>query len=298
MRVEGSLNISHKMLPSFFVVGPPRTGTSWLHQVLKARASLPEFKETRFFDLHFGRGLDWYIRHFPRCGESGLPAGEVAPTYFASPEARKRIARTLPKAKVACIFRNPVERIVSLYRVKRAHAMIPWSFEEALFRDKELLESSKYATHLEAWQQLLGKDQVLPTLYDDLRESPQAYLDVLGEFVGIERFTVPASAMRRVHASESLAQPRWHVVTHTGSCIAEWLKSKRLNRVVAGIRDSRIGEFLLASGMPFEHVPPDLSQVVYGLIADEIDRLEVLLGWNLAHWRPSPSRVGHAYVTA
>jgi hypothetical protein len=295
---EAFLNLSHKMLPSFVVIGPPRTGTSWLHQVLKARAILPDFKETRFFDLHFGRGLDWYIRHFPSCEESELPTGEVAPTYFASPEARKHIARTVPRAKVACIFRNPVERIVSLYRVKRAHGMIPWSFEEALFRDKELLESSRYATHLEAWQQLLGKDQVLPTLYDDLQEAPQAYLDVLAGFLGIQKFTVPSAAMRRVHTSESLAQPRWHVVTHTGSRIAEWLKSRRLNGVVAGIRESRIGEFLLASGMPFEHVSPDLSQAVYDLIADEIDRLEALLGWDLSRWRPSSSAVGQSCLLA
>jgi len=287
-----------KALPSFFVIGPPRTGTSWLHQVLKPRAILPDLKETRFFDLHFERGLDWYIRHFPRWEESGLPIGEVAPTYFASSEARQRIARTMPGAKVACIFRNPVERIVSLYRVRRAHGMIPWSFEEALYKDKELLESSKYATHLLAWQQSLGRNHVLATLYDDLLESPQAYIDDLCEFLGIRRFTVPATAMRRVHTSESLAQPRWHTVTHTSSRVAEWLKTKRLNRVVAGIRDSRIGQLLLASGMPFEHLSPDLSQTVYALIADEIDRLEVLLGWNLAHWRPSPSRVGHAYVTA
>jgi hypothetical protein len=284
------------MLPSFFVIGPPRTGTSWLHQVLKTRAILPDFKETRFFDLYFGRGLEWYIRHFPLCEDSERPTGEVAPTYFASAEARKRIARTVPGAKVACIFRNPVERIVSLYRVKRAHGMIPWAFEEALFRDKELLESSRYATHLEAWQQLLGKDQVLPTLYDDLQESPQAYLDALSQFLGIQRFTVPSTAMKRVHTSESLAQPRWHAVTHTGSRIAEWLKSKRLNGVVAGIRESKIGEFLLTSGMPFEHVSPDLSLAVYGLIAEEIDRLEALLGWDLSRWRPSSSAVGQPYL--
>jgi Sulfotransferase domain len=285
-------------LPSFFVIGPPRTGTSWLHQVLKTRAALPDVKETRFFDLHFGRGLDWYIRHFPRSEESGLPIGEVAPTYFASSEARQRIAWTLPGAKVACIFRNPVERIVSLYRVRRAHGMIPWSFEEALFKDKELLESSKYATHLLGWQQSLGRDQVLATLYDDLLGSPQAYIDVLCEFLGIQRFTVPCTAMSRVHTSESLAQPRWHTVTHTSSLIAEWLKTKRLNRVVAGIRESRIGRLLLASGMPFEHLSPDISQTVYGLIADEIDRLQGLLGCDLSHWRPSSSRVGHAYVIA
>src|ERR1700733_3309125 len=99
-------------LPSFFVIGPPRTGTTWLHSVLGTRTHLPyPTKETRFFDRHFHRGLDWYRAHFPRTGESS-PMGEVAPTYFASSEARQRIVETIPGAKAVCIFRNPVERVV------------------------------------------------------------------------------------------------------------------------------------------------------------------------------------------
>jgi hypothetical protein len=47
--------------------------------------------------------------------------GEVAPTYFASNEARERLANTIPDAKIVCIFRNPVDRILSLYRLKRAY---------------------------------------------------------------------------------------------------------------------------------------------------------------------------------
>ena len=41
------------LLPSFFIVGPPRTGTSWLHQVLQPHTCLPRVKETRFFDERF-----------------------------------------------------------------------------------------------------------------------------------------------------------------------------------------------------------------------------------------------------
>src|ERR1700753_1105916 len=69
-------------LPSFIVVGPPRTGTTWIHEVLHRHATLPgPTKETRFFDLHFTRGLKWYLSHFSKANE-GRPLGEVAPTYF------------------------------------------------------------------------------------------------------------------------------------------------------------------------------------------------------------------------
>jgi hypothetical protein len=94
------------------------------------KASIPFYpsptKETRFFDNHFDRGLEWYHAHFLTSTEDRL-VGEVAPTYFASNQARERIAKTIPHAKVVCIFRDPVERVVSLYRLKRAYGMIPWS---------------------------------------------------------------------------------------------------------------------------------------------------------------------------
>src|SRR5579862_2208043 len=86
-------------LPSFFIVGPPRTGTSWLHEILRRHAVLPfPTKETRFFDCHFHRGIEWYRAHYPR-ERATLPVGEIAPTYFASREARERMAQVVPGAR-------------------------------------------------------------------------------------------------------------------------------------------------------------------------------------------------------
>jgi hypothetical protein len=66
-------------MPSFFVIGPPRTGTSWLHEVLNQHTVLPSLsKETRFFDSHCRRGFHWYSSHFRhRC--TGQPVGEITP---------------------------------------------------------------------------------------------------------------------------------------------------------------------------------------------------------------------------
>ncbi len=172
------------MLPSFFIIGAPRTGTSWLYDVLKGRTILPKhIKETRFFDSHFDRGLRWYKTHFVASNRANI--GEIAPTYFASREACHRIKELIPRAKMICIFRHPVERILSLYQVKRAYGMIPWSFEEAVLCDAELMESSRYASHLQELQRAFGSEQVLPTFYDDLRDDPQGYEDALADFIGL-----------------------------------------------------------------------------------------------------------------
>ena len=60
--------------PDFVHVGPPRTGTTWLHEVLKAHVNLPEPKETRFFDEFYRLGPTWYFEKFgahPRHSQTG-----------------------------------------------------------------------------------------------------------------------------------------------------------------------------------------------------------------------------------
>lgn len=280
---------SGKPLPSFFVVGPPRTGTSWLHDVLSQHTVLPyPTKETRFFDKHFDRGFDWYRAHYSVSTENRL-VGEVAPTYFVSNLARERIAERVPAARVICIFRNPVDRLVSLYRVKRAYGMIPWNFEEAIVRDSELLESSKYSTNLKAWLQTLGKDRVLATVYDDLRDEPQAYLDRVADFIDLPRFELSASQMGPVFASETMTLPRNYYRTRSALMMAEWLKQRQLDTVVAAVKKSPLLKFVLGGGPPFAELSCDLSLKLHDHFRPEVEELETLLQRELSAWKsPAP----------
>jgi Sulfotransferase domain len=272
-------------LPSFFIVGPPRTGTSWLHEVLRARAVLPvATKETRFFDTHFHRGLEWYLAHYPRATD-GWRMGEVAPTYFASVEARERIARLIPKARVVCVFRDPVERILSLYRVKRAYGLIPWSFEEAIVEDPEFMDTSRYSENYRAWQNALGTEQVLATVYDDLRDDPQSYLDKLVDFIGVPRIVLTPAQNRSVHASDHMTHPRNYTRTRTATRLADWLKAQRFDKLVAAIRDSPLRQFLLSGGPPFTEPPADLAVRLYERFRPEVENLERILQRDLVAWK-------------
>jgi hypothetical protein len=270
---------NERTMPSFFVVGPPRTGTSWLHEVLTHPT-----KETRFFDNHFDRGFDWYSGHFSAAAEN-RPVGEVAPTYFASKLARERIAETVPAARVICIFRNPVDRVVSLYRLKRAYGMIPWNFEEAIVRDSELMESGRYGTNLKAWLQTLGADQVLATVYDDLRDNPQAYLDTVADFIGIPRFELAPSQLDPVFASETMTLPRSYYRTRSATAMAEWLKLRQLDTVVAAVKKSPLLKLVLGGGPPFTKVPRDLTLKLHDHFRPEIEELETLLQRDFSAWK-------------
>ena len=280
-----SSRTSMRSLPSFLIVGPPRTGTSWLHDILGSHVILPNpTKETRFFDTHFQRGIDWYKAHFPNT-DGDHRMGEIAPTYFASSDARERIASTIPDARIVCTFRNPVERVLSLYRLKRAYGMIPWSFEQAIVNDPELLESGRYATNLKAWQHTFGRDQILATVYEDLRDEPQDYLDRLADFIGIPRFRLSPSQAGRVHASESMTHPRNYYRTRGATAVAEWFKARRLDKVVVAVKRSPLIKLFLGGGPPFGDLPRDTTLRLYERFLPEVEELESMMNRDFSAWK-------------
>jgi Sulfotransferase domain len=272
-------------LPSFLILGPPRTGTTWLHEVLSAHARLPEpTKETRFFDRHYDRGPVWYLKHFPE-GCSARPVGEVAPTYFASPGARNRIAEMLPRAKLVITFRHPVQRLVSMYRMKRAYGMIGWTLDEALDRDPELIASSRYATHLRQWQELFSEEQIRIGLFDELSRDPQSFIDGVAEHVGIGRFLLGKSQMEQVYSAGQMTVPRNVLATRAAVSMADWCKARRFDSVVAGVRNSSLMKFFLGGGPQFPEVPPQTRARITELLMPEIEALETMLNRDLTAWK-------------
>ena len=281
---------SIRSLPSFFVIGPPRTGSTWLYEILRDHALLPApTKETRFFDTHFHRGIDWYRSHFPT-----LPAnrriGEIAPTYFASHEAVGRIATLLPHAKIVCVFRNPAERVLSLYRLKCAYGLIPWTFEQAMVRDPEMVESSRYATNLKAWQRALGADQVMAAVYEDLRDDPQSFLDTVVDFIGIPRFQLTGSQVQCVHSSEVMTHPRSYHRTRRASTMADWCKARKLDKLVAAVKNSPLRNLFLGGGPAFAELPQEVVVGLYKLFRPEVENLESMLNRDLSAWKSLDER--------
>ncbi|MGA8529107.1 MAG: sulfotransferase [Acidobacteriaceae bacterium] len=275
-------------MPSFIVVGPPRTGTSWLHQVFRHHTILPApTKETRFFDLHFSRGLHWYLSHFPRSG-GGQPVGEIAPTYFASAAARTRIESTLPGAKLIFIFRHPVQRLISLYRLKRAYGTYRWSLEEALERDSELLSSGQYATHLRDWQGLFPSEQLSINFFDDLSSDPRAFVRRLSDFLNVPRFDLHESQLRQVYSVTSLSEPRSYLATRAATTMADWCKARRFDHVVSAVRESSLFRFFVAGGPPFPEINDATASTVSARLLPEIEEMEAMVNRDLSNWKTWP----------
>jgi hypothetical protein len=256
-----------------------------LHEVLSKRVSLSHpTKETRFFDKHFDRGLEWYASRY-RKAVPGRPIGEVAPTYFASPEARERIAALIPRARIVCTFRNPVDRVVSLYRLKRAYGFIPWNFEEALERDPELMESSRYSAHLKHWQKTFGQSQVMVTVHEDMQADPQGYVDRVVDFIGVPRVTLVATHRRRVLTSEGMTQPRNYYLTRAAILLSEWSRARQFDSVVAAAKKLGALRLFVGGGTPFPEIPSVQRAKLRALFRPDVDELEGMLNRNLSAWK-------------
>jgi hypothetical protein len=285
LQTSATTDTGGQALPSFLVLGPPRTGSTWIYDVLHPRALLPgPTKETRFFDMHFDRGLDWYLDHFPRNLENRV-VGEVAPTYFASPEACARIGSLLPHARLVIVFRNPVQRLVSLYRLKRAYGFYAWSLDEALERDPELIGSSRYATHLKMWQNWFSPEQLSINFFEDLTSDPQGFIGRISRFAGLPSFHLKQSELKAVFSSASMTEPRLYAATRAAQAVADWCRARKLDQVVHRVRNSRAFNLLVGGGAPLPSLPKQTMARIDALLLPETEELESMLGRDLSAWK-------------
>jgi len=269
---------------TFVAVGPPRTGTTWLHEALADQANLPQFnKETRFFDTNYDRGFQWYAAHFDRSKQ--LPMGEICPTYFISSLAPQRISRLAPRTKILCTFRDPVARIFSLYKIKQKYGLKSGTFEQALACDPELLESGRYAFHFARWRRAFGPENVLGMVYEDLTSDPQAYLDRIATFVGIPPFRLERRRLERANSSEGATRPRSPSLARMSVAVAEWLKARHRGHLVASFKRSKMNGLLLGGGHPVSKPSPATGHELRKMLCAEVEMLEDLLDRDLSAWK-------------
>ncbi len=280
-------------LPEFLLVGPPRTGTTWLHGVLYHRACLPErTKETHFFDMFYHQGLDWYRAYFRRCSGEAM-AGEVTPTYFSLPQVRERIARDLPGCKIVCTLRDPVTRAWSWYRVLHREGRIRADFEDEIVNgvEPQLREANSYAFHLRAWRERFGAANVGVFLYDDLVEDPQRFADSLLGFLGLPSVVITPEVAAHLMRNEANFDCRIPSVAYRAWRLRIRLKSMRADGAVQRLERLGLWRFCFGGGGPFAALAAQTEARLRSFFTPEVEALEELLGRDLSAWKePSVAR--------
>jgi hypothetical protein len=139
-----------------FLVGPRKTGTTALYDVLRRAGAevSPNVKESFFFEQGYP-DLAEYQRLFGL--DPKEPFIEVSPSYFTSDQARENIARLFPEAGVVVTLRHPVRRALSaLSHAVRIGSLSDAEVEHPTLENKHvrhILDASSYKTHVALWRE-------------------------------------------------------------------------------------------------------------------------------------------------
>lgn len=205
--------------PDFLIVGPQRTGTTWLHAVLGSHPEvfLTDPKELFFFSRLKDRTsprfesalLDWYLAHFhdpfprwlarqartiARLGRLYRPKvrGEATASYAAMDrDLLEEIAVLRPDVKVLLMVRHPVDRAwshakkdLARNRGRRAEevADAEWS---AFFRDPYQLRCARYEENLANWRACFPESNVFVGTFEEVESRPADLLRRVTRFLGV-----------------------------------------------------------------------------------------------------------------
>ena len=186
--------------PDFFLAGPQRTGSTWLHQVLSEHPELQlsSPKEIFYWNLvdkpehfqHTTTELAWYLGHFANAG--GRTCGEATASYAAmTDELIENVTTLLPDLRVVITVRHPIERLWSHAKHEFAFRGLG-SIENAT--EAQLIEFGNspyhqrcgiYSRMIEQWSQNLRPGHLHVGLFDDIARRPLAFAQDAARFLGV-----------------------------------------------------------------------------------------------------------------
>lgn len=189
----------------FLVAGVQKGGTTALFDYLRPHPDLAmaPVKEVHFFD---DESVDWsapdhaaYHAAFPPA--DGRLRGEATPIYIYWPNAMERIAAYNPRMRLILLFRDPVERAWSHWKMETARGAetepFSWCIRQGrarvagavdgsgAHRVHSYVERGFYAAQVRRLLSVFPREQVLFLTSDSLRRDPERILGNACDFLRI-----------------------------------------------------------------------------------------------------------------
>lgn len=256
-------------LPNFLHLGPAKSGTTWLYQVLAGHPEvlLSPAKDLYFFSRCYDRGLDWYRAQFRGAGQRHNVIGEICPGYLPFGPAPERIRACLgPDVRLMVTLREPVSRAISSYLDHRKHGQAAATFRDTTRLLPELIDHGRYATHLRNYLQHFDRESLHVAVFDDLQADPQAFLDNVTDWLGIARQRLtPEQLEAQLAAGEARWLPLSKLIKHGAS----WARVHDAANVVARIKHSALAQRALYR--PLDGERPELPAEDVAFLHEQFD---------------------------
>lgn len=270
-------------LPNFIFIGPDKSGSSWLYEVLNAHPEVyvTPAKDIYFFDRYYVWGLDWYRERFRDRGEEKVIC-EVCHDYLFSPVAAERMSHDLHEVRLMVCLREPIDRAFSAYLYLRKFGWTDATFEEEIAANPSLLNRGRYFTHLKPYLERFGRDQILVSRFDDLMEDPRKFAGSVFRFLGVREMILPG-ALR--HPRFPAGRARSVLVAKLAKSGAQVLRRLGKPRLVGILKSSAALQKLLFVPYSEQTKPtpePETRRRLQAEFREEIEALDRALGTDFA----------------
>ena len=295
--------------PNFFIAGAPKSGTTSLYEYLGKHPEvyLSPRKEPQFFGSDFTRkpinvyqhiqDENTYLSLFAGV-TTEIRIGEGSTSYLYSRNAAAEIKKFSPSSKIIMMLRSPIEMMNSMYHEQRFHGYEPLAtFEDALVAEQDrkagkripdtvyILESlfyreiAQYTVHLQRFFDAFGRENVQVILFDEfVRNTREIYQQTL-QFLEVDPHFETEFPIRNM---SKMPRSRW---------LRDFLHDPPPTIL-------RTGQAVLPIARPIYHrlrhwnVKKSAKEPIHKKLYDElriefrpqIEKLEVLLGWDLQQW--------------
>lgn len=189
---------------SFIVAGVQKGGTTALHDRLARQPGLQAAtrKELHFFDDedHDWEAPDYHALHAQFPPANGGVRFEATPVTLYWPQALERARRYNPELKLVVLFRDPVARAYSHWRMERGRGLENEAFAWCIRAGRErvgqahriysYVERGFYAAQLQHAQALFGQERILCLATEDLRRSPGEVVERILDFAEVGRAAI------------------------------------------------------------------------------------------------------------
>lgn len=234
-----------RSLPTFLVLGAPRSGTTWLHAVLShhPQIAVPVNKEPDFFNRRIlSEDFSVYLRLIR--GPLDQPArairGDLSVNYSnLTPPVVREIARLIPDARLIYTLRNPVDRVWSQLKFSygsfqnRVIQKIP-VFQ--FLRNCEKIRVTRRTDYLwvvNTWKEAFSEQALHVDLYDRIEQDSRGYVRDVLRHIGADSDWKSPEELHEfcIHSTSDHDMPpilRWYLSR-------QWLEStRRLNDAFEG----------------------------------------------------------------
>lgn len=299
-------------LPTFLLLGAPKAGTTALYHVLRQHPQvfMSAVKEPHFFaftspqEMQFNGPrddraylstqsvVDFAAYQNLFSGATEVARGEASTMYLYHPQTPKRIAQYAPEVKLVAILRNPIDRAFSHFlHLRRDGREWLTDFAEALAAEPERITQGwspawhyqavgNYAEQLPRYWQQFPREQLRIYLYEDWQQNPDAFLQDLFEFIGVEPNFRPPDRDR----ANTTNQVQKNLGIHDFLTQENPLKSVLRRLIPAQIRQPLAAKAYRANVSAPPKLTPELRSQLLPQFRDGILKTQDLIDRDLSAW--------------